>query len=386
MKSKIAVITGTRSDYNYLRLILKKILSSNKLELSLLVTGMHLLNDFGNTIRLIEKDNIPISKTIKMFKDSDREELRIGKAVGRAIMLFTEAFNEIQPDLLLVLGDRYEILAAVIAASTLLIPIAHIHGGDNVFQGQTDEQIRHAITKFAHIHFPATSISAKRIKLLGEEEWRIFHVGSPSIDHIYHEEFFTKDQLCKTLGLNEDEKIVICLQHPYIIRPKKAGEQMRLTLDVLKELNLQTIIIYPNNDRGSDLIIKEIERDKEFHKFKIFKNLEYRHFYSLLKNSDLLIGNSSAGIIETPAFNLPVVNIGDRNKGRESTRNIINVPYDFEKIKKGVIKGLSEEFKINCQNLTNPYGDGKASQKIVKIIEKIKFDDSLLVKKLNYEI
>lgn len=387
MKTKnIAVISSTRADFSYLRLILKKIIQSKSLKLSLLVTGMHLLKKYGMTIDFFEKDDIPIKKVIEMYDENDLSKTSLGKAIGKAIINFSDAFYEIKPDLLLVLGDRYEALAAVIAASTLLIPIAHIHGGDNVSQGQVDEQIRHSITKFAHIHFPATEKSAERIRKFGEEEWRIYHIGSPSIDHVYQETFLSKEEICKKLGLNENQNIIICLQHPYSIEPNKAGEHMEILLNVLKDLGLQCVIIYPNNDLGSDLIIKEIKKYENYSKFKIFKNLEYYDYYSLLKNADLLIGNSSSGLIESPIFKLPVVNIGDRNRGRESAENVINVPHEYNAIKKAVIKTLSKEFKNNCQNVKNPYGDGNASERIVKILENLKIEKKLLIKTLTYKV
>ncbi len=380
----IAVVTGTRADFNYLRLIIRRIEASETLKLSLIVTGMHLLKSHGYTIDLIRDDKIPITEVIEMYEENNSTKESLGKAVGKGIIGFTKSLNKIKPDLLLVLGDRYEVLASVIAASTLLIPIAHIHGGDSNLQGQVDEQIRHSITKFSHIHFPATEKSAKRINLMGEEEWRIHEVGSPSIDHFYLEKFLKKEEICESLGLNSNMNIIICIQHPYTIEPEKSGEYMRMTLKALEELNLQVVIIYPNNDPGNELIIKEIEKYKEHQNFRIFKNLDYHHFYSLIANANLLIGNSSAGLIESPVFKIPVINIGDRNKGRESAENVLNVQHDLNLIKNAIKTALSEDFILSCDNLKNPYGDGKASERIIEILEKIEIDKKLLVKKLTY--
>lgn len=385
-KKNIAVVTATRADYNYFRLIINKIRNSESLNLSLLVTGAHLLESYGKTIDVIKKDGIPITNVIEMYDEKDTSVGSQGKAIGRGIISFTKILSNLCPDLLLLLGDRYEPLAAAIAASTLLIPIAHIHGGDNVTRGQTDEQVRHAITKLAHIHFPATQKSAERIKLLGEEEWRIFNVGSPSIDHLSQMEFLNKQDICKKLELDKNRKIVICIQHPYIIEPELAGEQVKITLKVLKDLNLMCVIIYPNNDPGSNLILKQIDNYKEYSNFKIFKNLDYYNFYSLMQNADLLIGNSSAGIIESPIFKLPVVNIGDRNKGRETGENVIHAIHDYDEIKNAVIKALSKSFKDLCKKVKNPYGNGTASSQIVKILEKIEIDKKLLIKKLTYKV
>jgi len=383
---RICVVTGTRSEYGILRLLLKKILKSKKLELILVVTGMHLLKKFGNTISQIIEDKIPISKKIPMYIENDDNEMNLGKAVGNVIKTFTEVFFELKPDLLLILGDRYEPFAAVIAASTLSIPIAHIHGGDNVFRGQIDEQIRHAITKFAHIHFPATQKSAKRIELMGEEKWRIHMVGSPSIDMIYQEKLLNKLEICKKFNLDSKKPLILCIQHPYVFESKQAGDQMRNTLNILKEMGLQTIIVYPNNDPGFELIIKEIETSRKYNNFKIYKNLDRTDYLSLLKNSNLLIGNSSSGIIETPIFKLSTINIGDRNRGRETAENVINIPSNYRKIKEAVKLALSDDFKKSCEKAKNPYGDGNASERIVKILENLKIDKNLLIKKLTYDI
>lgn len=385
-KKHICVVTGARSDYAYLKLIIEKIDTSDKLELSLLVTGMHLLKKYGNTINIIKKDGIPIRKIIPMYDEIEFNKENLGIAVAKAIKNFTVAFNELNPDLLLVLGDRYEPLAAVIAASTLNIPIAHIHGGDHVPDGQVDEQIRHAITKFAHIHFPATPKSKERIKRLGEEEWRIVLVGSPTIDQIIQEHFQSKENIYEKFDLDISEKIILCVQHPYIFEAELSGERMKIILKVLKDLDLQTIIIYPNNDPGSELIIKEIESNRNVQKFRIYKNLERNDYLSLLKTVDLLIGNSSGGLIESPIFKLPVVNIGDRNRGRESGINVIDIPPEYSKIKDGVIKGLSDKFKSICGNVKNPYGEGNASELIVKKLEELQIDEKLLKKKLTYKV
>ena len=385
-KKHICVVTGTRAEYGLLKLTIQKIHESNKLNLYLIVTGMHLQKIYGNTIDVIRKDEIPITKTIYMYEEEESNQSSLGKALGKAIIEFTQVLSDLKPDLLLVLGDRYEPLAAVLSASTLSIPIAHIHGGDNVIQGQIDEQIRHALTKFSHIHFPGTVKSAERIKLLGEEEWRIHVVGSPGIDTIYQEKLLNKKEIYNKMDLNLDDKLIICLQHPYIFEADKAGKQMETILKILKEFNHQTIIIYPNNDLGSSLIIKIIESYRNTPKFKIYKNLDRVLYLSLLKNANLLIGNSSSGIIESPIFKLPVINLGDRNKGRETGANVIHANFEASEVLSALRKGLSKEFKDFCQKVKNPYGDGKAAEKIVTILEELKIDKKLLIKKLTYKV
>ncbi len=380
-KKHICVVTGSRAEYGILKLLIQKVENSEKLNLSLLITGMHLLPQFGNTIDIIKKDNVPITKIIPMYEEDNFKEEDLGKAVGRAIIGFNEALNELKPDLVLVFGDRFEGLAAVIAAAALLIPIAHIHGGDDVKEGQVDKQIRHSITKFAHLHFPATKSSAERIKRMGEEEWRIHMVGSPSIDMILQEKLLTKKELCEKLDLNEDGKIILCVQHPYITEKEDSGNQMKIILDLLKKSDLQTVIIYPNIDQGSKLIIKEIEANMNHPRFKIFKNIERERYLSLLNHCCLMIGNSSSGIIEMSAFKLPVVNIGGRNEGREGGKNVINVKPTYEDIKKGMIKALSDEFREECKDIKSIYGDGTASEQIVEYLEELEINKKFIVKR-----
>ncbi len=382
----ICVVTGARSDYAYLKPVIEKISRAEHLKVHLIVTGIHLLEEYGNSIEFIKNNNIPISKIVQMYDPKEIKKTNLGKAVGRAIINFTKCFSRISPDVVLVLGDRYEALAAVIAASTLSIVIAHIHGGDNVSSGQVDEQIRHSITKFAHIHFPATPKSAERIRLMGEQSWRIHMVGSPTMDLIKEYKTLSKGEFFKEFNFDSSKSAALCVQHPYTVESNKAGEQMAITLRVLKDLNIQSIIIYPNNDPGSKLIIKEIESKRNNPMFKIYKNLEKKKYLNILKHADLMVGNSSSGLIESPFFKIPVVNIGDRNKGRESAENIINVLYDYNDIKKAINKALSDEFKSLCQKAKNPYGKGDTSEKIVRILEDLKIDKRLLIKKLTYKV
>lgn len=385
-KKKICVVTGSSAEYGPLKLLIKQINSSKKLELLLLVTGMHLLERFGKTINQIISEKIPITKTIPMYDENDDSVVQLGKAVGKAISKFTETLAELKPDVLLITGDRFEVLAAVISASTLSIPIAHIQGGDSVEIGQIDEQIRHAITKFSHIHFAATKKSAERIKLLGEEEWRIHNVGAIAMDMVFREKLLEKGRVCKILGLDSTERIILCIQHPYFYEPEKAGQDMSLILQVLRNLNLQTVILYPNNDSGCELIIEEIEKSQDIRHFKIFPRLDRETYLSLMKNADLLIGNSSSGLIESPVFKLPTINIGNRNKGRESGENVLHVSYNLDEINQAIQKALSNEFKSFCQKIKNPYGNGTASEQIVKILEGLEINEDLLRKRLTYKV
>ncbi|MFX0017197.1 MAG: UDP-N-acetylglucosamine 2-epimerase [Promethearchaeota archaeon] len=383
---KIAVVTGSRAEYGNIYLLLKKIQESKDLELLFYVTGMHLLEKYGNTIELIKKDNVPIHKIIPMYPKEDiTSSETLGNAIGLAIQGFTNSFHNDKPDLLLIPGDRFEIFSAVIAAASLNIPVAHLQGGDSAESSQVDERIRHSISKFAHLHFPACKSSAERLKKMGEEEWRIHNVGGVSLDQIYEMQLLEKEIIFKKLGLDIDKTTALCIYHPYIPEAENAGNQMEEILTALSQMDLQTIIFYPNNDLGSDKIIQVIESKRKVKNFKIFKNIPRFDYLSILKNIDLFIGNSSSGIVEVPTFKLPFLNIGPRNKGRETGINTINITtINAENIKFEIKRGLSEEFKLICQKTVNPYGNGKASEKIVKILEDLKIDKRFTSKILTY--
>lgn len=382
---KIAVVTGTRAEYGILKPIIEKIKKSKELTLQLIVTGMHLSESRGYTINEIKKDDFKIDKVIPMYPHG-KDISFYGIGVGLGIMEMTTAFSELKSDIILILGDRLEPFAAAVSATSLNLPIAHIGGGDTTISGHIDEQIRHALTKLSHIHFTATEKGRNRIKKMGEEAWRIFVVGAPSLDIILNNNLLSKKEICEKLSLSLKNPIILCVQHPVIHEAKEAGRQMKETLEAIKELKKQTVVIYPNSDYGGDLMIKEIEEyRKQFPYLKVFKNLSHGEYLSLLKNVDVMIGNSSSGIVEAPSFHIPVVNIGIRNKGREHAENIIDVPHKKEEIVDAIERALMDErFKEKVKGCKNPYGNGKASEKILTILEKIEINKELLAKQMTY--
>jgi UDP-hydrolysing UDP-N-acetyl-D-glucosamine 2-epimerase len=385
-KRKIAVLTGTRAEYGILSPLLEKIQKAKDLELHLIISGVHLLEDFGLTIseiRIKENDNIYMSK---MYNKNFSKSTYYGEALAKGIKEITWILCRSKPDILVIFGDRLEALAAALAAACLNIPIAHIHGGDKTDSGHIDESIRHGITRFAHIHFTATKNHTNRLIKMGEERWRIFQVGALGLDSIINQKFLTKEELAKKLNINFDNKLIICIFHPVHLEKDLTGKQMHTILEAIKELGIQTVIIYPNNDPGSADIIKEIERCRNFNFIKIFPNLPHLEYISLLKYAHVLIGNSSSGIIEAPSLKLPVVNIGLRNLGREHADNVIFVK-DIKKqpIIEAINKALyDKEFRKKVINCINPYGDGYASERIVKVLSTIKIDKNLLHKKITY--
>jgi len=378
MKHKILVITGTRAEYGLLKSTIVEILSSKVLSLCLVVTGMHTLSKYGKTIDNIKKDGLPISHVVPIAENDD-----MLSALSKEINGIKKICQHDRPAAILVLGDRDEPFAGAIVGGHLKIPVFHIHGGD-VSGYSVDEYIRHSITKFSHLHFTASEKSFKRVIKLGEEKWRVFNVGAPGLDCLCQTNYFTKQFLAKAFGLDVKKKWLLVVQHPTPLDKKKIREQIIPTLETLENVEAEKIVIYPNNDTGSDIFIKEIKKFKKYFDFHIYKNFDRDSYLSLLKVCDLLIGNSSSGIIEANFFHLPVVNIGNRQMGRECGPNVVHVDYDQKQIKSAILLIFSAKFKQRCKNLSNPYGSGRAGKRIVKIIEKNINKTDLFYKKFAY--
>lgn len=378
----IAVVTGTRSEYGILKPLLKKMNSDKRIKLELIVTGMHLLKDFGCTLQEIKRDGFVINYRIPIYDETNNDNPHYhARATSKGISHFSKVLDKINPAFLIVLGDRLEVFSAVIAASFLSIPIVHIHGGDKTDSGHIDESIRHAISKFAHIHFTATCNHSKRLAMMGEEKKRIFNVGALGIDSILDEETISKNTLFKEFELDSKQKTIVCLFHPVILESKSIGKQIKTILASLKELKIQTVIIYPNNDKGSKKIIDNINTCKNIPFIKIIPSLSHQKYINLLRHSDVLIGNSSSGIIETPTIKIPVVNIGTRNIGREHAKNIIFTDVNKQKIIHSVQYAMNDKKFLNeCKKCINPYGTGKTSEKIINILLKTRITKSLLKK------
>jgi UDP-N-acetylglucosamine 2-epimerase (non-hydrolysing)/GDP/UDP-N,N'-diacetylbacillosamine 2-epimerase (hydrolysing) len=362
MKRKITVITGTRSEYGLLCPVMRAIEIHPKLQLSIIATGMHLSLDHGYTIDEIKKDGFIIDATVDMLMGGDTGA-HMAKSLGIGIIGITDALEKIRPDILLVLGDRDEPFAAAVAAAHMNIPVAHIHGGE-ITEGCIDESIRHSITKFAHIHFPATEESADRIRKMGEEPCRVYTVGAPGLDTILNTKFIPADQLVKKYSLWQDEPLLLVIQHPVTLQPEKAEEQIRITLEALKELEIQTVLVYPNSDAGGRSMIEAIKEYEHLPFLHTFKSLPHIEFISLMNLAK---------------------NIGIRQEGRQHTTNLINVQHDKQKIIEAIKTALYDEtFKKNISNCVNPYGDGKAGIRIADVLAKIEINQKLLQKKITY--
>ncbi|MCW3975768.1 MAG: UDP-N-acetylglucosamine 2-epimerase [Candidatus Bathyarchaeota archaeon] len=379
---KFIVITGTRAEYGIFKPVLKAINERIDVELSLIAIGMHLLKDFGYTINEIEKDGFKISAKIEGLysKDSGAD---MAKSIGKGIVKLTEVLDKAKPDILLLLGDRGEMLAGAIAATYMSIPIAHIHGGE--VSGNVDGVVRHAITKLAHIHFPATEESANRIIKMGEAPSRVYVVGAPSLDSILKEDIIEPTELSKKYDLDLSKPILLVIHHPVILEFDNAPSQIRETLEAISELKYQTILVYPNADAGGRRMIEVIKEYEKSPFIKTIESIPYREFLSLMNIANAMVGNSSSGIIEAPSFGLPVVNIGSRQDGRQRSTNVIDVGYNRKGIKAAIKKALyDEDFKRKAKECKNPYGNGKASIRIADILSKIKIDKELLQKRFTW--
>jgi len=379
----ICVLTGSRSEYGLLKPVMAAIVKTPGLKLSIIATGMHLSKEFGLTYLEIEKDGFKIDEKVPLMPKDDKGA-SISVAVGKGIENIARALDSIKPDILLLLGDRMEPLAGAIAAAFMNIPIAHIHGGD-ASEGGVDEATRHAITKFAQLHFPATKKSAERVIKMGEDPSRVFVVGAPGLDTILNAKIAKREAICKKFGLSAKEPYVLLVQHPISTHPEESRRQIRATLGAINELEYPCVVVYPNSDAGGRAMITEIEKSEGNPLMHLFKNVPHDDYISLLKNAGVLVGNSSSGIIEAPSLHVPVVNIGLRQAGRERAENVLDADYNKDQIISGIKKALfDEQFKSEVLACRNPYGEGRAGQRIAEVLTKVIIDKNFIQKKIMY--
>ena len=371
INKNVCVITGTRADYGLLKWLIDGVEKSNILNMQLVVTGMHLSSEYGMTIDEIKNDGFKITKNLEMLLSSDTPA-GISKSIGLGIIGFADIFNSLKPDLIVVLGDRYEIFSACIAAMTARIPIAHLHGGETT-EGVIDESIRHSITKMSHLHFVATDLYKKRVIQLGEIPNNVFNVGGLGIDNIKNLKLLEKNELEKALDLRFSKKNLLITFHPETLSEMKSGDQFDELLSVLnKQKNTKIIFTMPNADTESKIIFSKIRNfcDKSPNA-QYFISLGQLKYLSCLKYIDAVIGNSSSGLTEVPSFKKGTINIGERQKGRIAAKSVIHCKADKNSITKALQKLYSSEFQESLSTIKNPYGDGGASKKIIKVLESI---------------
>lgn len=377
MKRKIAYITGTRADYGLMRSVLYQIHNHESLSLDVIVTGMHLMDEFGMTVNEIDKDGFNYHVVDVRYRDDTQESMAL--FIGEFIQRLTPLIRSIDPDIILLLGDRGEMLAGAIVGAYLSIPVAHIHGGE--ITATVDDLARHAITKLSHIHFPATEESAERIIRMGEDPSRVFVVGAPGLDQILHEPLPEREDLEERYPLDFSDKVLLIVQHPVTLEVDQAAKQIRETLEAVSSFQYQTLVIYPNADAGGRAMIEVIKEYEHLPFIRTYKSIPHEDYLSLLRHSSILIGNSSSGIIEAPSFGIPVINIGSRQRGRQRGGNVIDVDCNREAIVSAINYALTDEHYINTINLkNNPYGDGSSGKRITNILSEIPINSRLLQK------
>ncbi|WP_447602355.1 UDP-N-acetylglucosamine 2-epimerase [Nitrospira sp. Nam80] len=381
-KRKIAVVSEARATYGYIRRLMQLIQQSDRLELQLIVTGMHLLKEYGHSVDEIIRDGFTPAARVDMYVGGD-SPTAWSKSLGVEIQGLAQVFDMMRPDLMLVAGDRAEILAATVTAAYMNIPVAHIQSGD--LSGHIDGSARHAITKLAHVHLPSCEDSAERVRKLGEEPWRIFNVGAPQLDDVIQRKKLSRDELARMFMLDFMKPVLLVIQHPVLAEVHLARKQMEETLTAVQESGHQALVIYPNVDAAGREIISVIEQYRDCPTIRAFRNLDRDVFLSLLGAVSVLVGNSSVGILEAPSFKLPALDIGSRQTGRMRACNVITVP-EFNKkiIRQEIDRALHDPvYRSALETCVNPYGDGNSSERICRILEEIDLS-KLLNKHMTY--
>lgn len=378
-KRTIAVITSSRADYSHLYWPLKELAAHPDVELKLIVMGSHLAPTFGGTSKEIERDEIPIAARVECLLNSDTD-IGMAKTIGVAALGLADALGQIRPDLLLLIADRYEMLAPAAVALALRIPIAHIEGGE-ISEGAIDDAVRNALTKMSHIHFTSTHLARQRVIAMGEEPWRVHRAGAPSLDHLRRSRLHAREDLERRLRVDLRRPTLLVTYHPVTIR-RETTEEVDALFAALDAVDGQMLFCYPNSDAGSYTII---ERTWSFLATRgdgqVFTNLDAITYWSLLRCVDAMVGNSSSGIMETASFALPTVNIGMRQQGRERARNVLDAAPEPEDIQAKIGQARSEAFRRSLAGMENPYGNGRATEKIVEVLTTVPLTQDLLIKK-----
>ncbi len=366
MKRTIAVVTSSRADYSHLYWPLKDLAAHPEVNLKLIVLAAHLSPEFGNTVEEIESDGFAIASRIECLLSSD-SDVGMAKTLGLAILGLTDVLAQMRPDLLLLIADRYEMLAPASVALTLRIPVAHIEGGE-ISEGAIDDAVRNALTKMAHIHFTSTDTARARVISMGEEPWRVHRAGAPSLDHLRRSTLLTREQLELALELPLAEEITVVAYHPVTLF-KDTTTEADAVFAALEDLPGQVIFCYPNADAGSHELMARIRRFCASHAdAHLFINLPAITYWSLLREAIALLGNSSSGIMEAASFALPVVNVGMRQQGRERGANILDAAPTVDSIRAQLERSRQTEFRESLRGAKNIYGDGHAAERIVAIL------------------
>lgn len=379
-KRKIGIVTTSRADFGSSKPLIELLNEQPDVSVQVYVGGMHLLSSMGNTVGEIESNHFQIHKRVDFLGGATDDALSMGMCSGLAISEFSKAFAEGKPDLLVLVGDRYELLAIASAALFQKIPIAHLSGGE-ITGGAIDDLVRHALTKLSHLHFPTTECHGERIKQMGEESWRVLPFGEPALDRLSEPLRYDKGDLEKFLGIQLDTPIVVVTFHPETLRGKGAWEVEAL-ICAMREVPATYVITAPNIDEGYTEILEKFKSFSSENDRSVFiESLGQERYYSLLSIADAMLGNSSSGIWESASFELPVVNVGGRQKGRLRAANVVDVDLDADAISESLKTALNPSTKECLKGLVNPYSDGQAAQRIVERLCNVTIDETLLCKK-----
>ena len=379
----VLVLTGTRAEYGLLKSSMEAIEAHEDLSLSIVATGMHLSPRHGMTVEEIREDGFAVDREVLMQVDGD-SGTAMAKSLGLGTMGLADAFETLDPELILLLGDRDEALAGALAGAHMNIPVAHIHGGDAMQGAVIDDSIRHSITKFAHLHFPASEQSAERIRKLGEEEWRVTVAGAPGLDDVLADEYLSPHTVCDQYDIDMNKTLGLVVQHPVTTQQKQARAQMAQTLNAVEESVEQAVIIYPNSDAGGDQIIAEIESRSFGEEIMTFRSLPRREYLGIMAAADVMIGNSSSGIIEAPSLATPVIDIGPRQQGRERANHTISVAHDDTEIRTAIRECLDETIQQKAKTSVNPYEYGGAGERVAQRLADVDLTEQLLQKRITY--
>ena len=385
MKRKICVITGSRSEYDLLKPLIEEIEKDRDLQLQLIVTGMHLSPEFGLTYKQIEKNGFSIDEKIEIILSSDTS-ISISKSMGLSMISFAEAYDRLKPDIIVVLGDRFEIFSAVSAALVSRIPIGHIYGGE-LTQGAFDDSFRHSITKMSHLHFTSTESYRRRVIQLGEAPKRVFNVGALGIDNIKKTKLLPKQTLEKELNFKFKKQNLLVTFHPVTLEKNTSKKHFQNLLDAIDSLKDVSIIFTKANADTEGRVINKMIDDyvsKNSAQSRSFTSMGQLKYLSTMQFVDTVVGNSSSGIIEAPSFKIGTINIGDRQKGRVKARSVIDCDPTKEDIQSALRKLYSKEFQDNLKSIANPYSNGNTAEKIKNILNK--YDISNIIKKSFYDI
>lgn len=384
---RIGIMTGTRAEYGLLKPLMQEINKDNDLELYVIVSGMHLSPEFGMTYQEIEEDGFEINAKVEMLLSSD-SPAGISKSIGLGVIGFADEFQRADLDMLILLGDRYEALSAAICAMVMRIPIAHLHGGE-LTEGAIDEGIRHSITKMSYLHFTSTEQYRNRVIQLGENPERVFYVGALGVENIKKINLMTKEELERSIHFEIDENTVVVTYHPVTLENNTVEEQFLNLLKVLdRNPKIRMIFTKANADTNGRIVNELIDKyaAQNSERACAFMSLGQKRYLSALKYCRIVIGNSSSGIIEAPSFGKPIINIGDRQKGRICADSVINCGYTQQEIQQAMETALTEEFENKARNCRNPYEKENTAANIISVIKDYLLNDKIKLKKGFYDI